>query len=143
MYYDQLRNAYIDAESGEVVLQEDAGLELSEIYYAENERITETRAERAPVIPMATIARPANMYSSLSKKRGIAPSPEENVANLEQELYDLHASGVDTVDATAVNAPHGMWDDWSMARTLQALEFEIPNEMFEGRFMNDIGRYSK
>eukprot|EP01032_Pedospumella_encystans_P021264 gene21264-24131_t len=131
MYYDQVRNAYIDAESGEVVLQEEGGIELSDIYYSENDRITETRAERAPVIPMATIARPSNLYSPLSKKRGIAPSPEENHANLEQELYDLHASGVDTVDATAVNVHHGMWDDWSMARALQALEFEIPNEMLE------------
>ena len=134
MYYDQVRNAYIDAESGAVVLQEDEGIELADIYYSEQGRTTETSPERSS-IPTATIARPSNSYTPLSKKsRGIAPSPEERVADLEQDLYDLHMTGQDTVDPTvAGSTDRGVWDDWSFARTLQALEFEIPLQALEGR----------
>ena len=133
MYYDRVRNAYIDSESGAVVLQEDTGIELSDVYSQESgltEATTEINSKFSP-----TIARPAgNSYTHLSKKRGIAPSPDEtHLSDLEQDLYDLHVSGVDTVDPTTTGpSDRSIWDDWSLARTLQALEFEIPNEMIEG-----------
>jgi len=138
MYYDQVRNAYIDAESGAVVLQEDEGIELADIYYSDQGRTTETTPERV-TIPTATIARPSNSYTPLSKKtRGIAPSPEERVADLEQDLYDIHMAGLDSAEPTIASTDRGMWDDWSMARTLQALEFEIPPQAFEGPYFHQF-----
>lgn len=135
MYFDPKRNAYIDSESGAVVLQEDEGFELTEIYNTGSSTRTESsRPERVNGLT-PTIARPASSspyYTPLSKQRNlVAPSPEESVASLEQELYDIHVSGVDAVEPTIIGpADHNLWDDWTMARTLQALEFEIPNEMF-------------
>lgn len=140
MYFDPKRNAYIDTESGAVVLQEEDGYELTEIYHTENitprTEPSTSRTERGSGLT-ATIARPASSssyYTPLSKQRNlVAPSPEESVASLEQQLYDIHVSGADAVEPTVTGpADHSLWDDWTMARTLQALEFEIPNEMFEG-----------
>ncbi len=135
MYFDPLQNAYIDTESGEVVYREGNGIELTDVY-ASTAPVTPRNETQTNSIFTATIARPQS-YTPLAKNRSpaVAPSPEDNALALEQELYDMHVSGVDIVEPTVTNpTDHSTWDDWSMARTLQALEFEIPNEMFEGTF---------
>ena len=132
MYFDPIRSAYIDTESGEVVFQEEGGIELGDIQ--PTGVAAAAPPERSSSIFSATVARPQS-YTPLSNHRSpaVAPSPEDNALVLEQQLYDMHVSGVDAVEPTVTSpADHSVWDDWSMARTLQALEFEIPNEMFEG-----------
>lgn len=132
MYFDPVQNAYIDAESGQVVYREEHGIELADVYVNEEQSI---RSESKANIFSPTIARPQS-YTPLSSKQrspAVAPSPEDNVADMERQLYDMHVNGADVIEPT-VTGPEdrNLWDDWSMARTLQALEFEIPNEVLEG-----------
>ena len=130
MYFDPIQKAYVDTESGEVVYREENGVELTDVYVD-----TVPRNDVQPSSFAATIARPQS-YTPLSKQRSptVAPTPDnEALTTLEQELYDMHVTGADIVEPTVTGpSDRGLWDDWTMARTLQALEFEIPNEMMEG-----------
>lgn len=65
--------------------------------------------------------------------RPITPTfVDGNISNFEQDLYDIHFGGVSTDPPTISADDSNTWDDWSLARSLQALEFEISNEMIEG-----------
>jgi hypothetical protein len=128
MHYDPVQKAYVDTESGEVVYKDEDGVEMNNI----NGQHSRTDSSRSSTYT-PTVARP--QYTPLSKQRGstVAPSPESNSLTLEQQLYDIHVSGVEAVEPTIEGpADHHAWDDWTLARTLQALEFEIPNEAMEG-----------
>ena len=54
----------------------------------------------------------------------------QNHSRSEHELYAIEANDTDVVApyATAVTNNNSYFDDWTLARTLQALEFEISNE---------------
>ena len=58
----------------------------------------------------------------------------------EKEIYQIHPTGNDFSDYNPIVAdplpaarPNAHSDDWLFARALQAMEFEITNEMIEGR----------
>lgn len=133
MHYDPVKRAYVDNDTGEVVYQEEQGLELTDVYISDTPPGQTTNSSYT-----ATVARPQK-YAPLSTQRSstIAPSPESNVVDLEQQLYDMHVSGADVVEPT-IESPsdRSVWDDWSLARTLQSLEFEIPNEAVNGGWLN-------
>lgn len=119
MHYDPVRNAYIDDETQEVVYQEDI------------------EAPRPPA-PTPTITKAA---SSKSNKRANdfermfelarIEVQESKVGDLENELYALHHDQAPGETFAAPPEGNPEYADWTFARTLQALEFEIPNEAME------------
>jgi hypothetical protein len=138
MFFDQKRNAYIDSDTGEVVLQEGGDVEMPQITNAAAPSKSNTTSLFSPTIARPSGASSGNSYTPISKtqKNTIAPSPEgnEEILGLEQEYYNLQLSSPEMVDQPVGNNhhSHSVWDDWTLARTLQNLEFEITNEMFEG-----------
>lgn len=123
MHYDPLRRAYVDDESGAVVFHEDE----------------EQQATLQPTI----LSPPQNVGSSRlhrvddsETKYGMiaTPSGQKNeLTSLEADLYDMHLAPDATADSTYAAPPENAaeFQDWSFARTLQALEFEIHDERAE------------
>mmetsp|Transcript_5243 Transcript_5243/g.8493 ORF Transcript_5243/g.8493 Transcript_5243/m.8493 type:complete len:441 (+) Transcript_5243:39-1361(+) len=178
MYYDVVRKAYIDSDSGKVVFQEDAGDEEEgnntfEMVNEMNIRhgnartvVNNTSSSSSNMDRLSafspTIARPAS-YSKVSPNTTAALSPYDgsrgSSSQLEQDLIQIHMHGIEMNDAgtsaihgdndggtgTGVgqNDEHGFWDDWSFARTLQAMEFEISNEMMQGAQDREEGDFNE
>ena len=86
-----------------------------------------------------------SMHSSSTSNKGASPGGTERVQQLERDLYAIQLTiNNGTEDVTVIGPavtstedsalpPHErhIWDDWSFARTLQALEFELPDEVID------------
>ena len=162
MYYDKLKNAYIDSESGAVVqleegdalpfdnLQElrDRALaeQLSSGYEENKNSLQQQQKTRSPT-------RNNNNYvgfvaSTTPQNNNIATSDEIYLQAL-QDAEDGRGSINPISSFNSSNDNHGGivdrtgwgWgfdDDWSLARTLQALEFEMEEETLEARQANQL-----
>lgn len=105
MYYDPLRNAYVDPSDGSIIPTEDGD-----------------------DIPYAVYSFPEEFHEleHISTKQDSSRSPQNGAISLEEELFSLHVSD----NLAARNEQDS--NDWTFARSLQALEFEISNDMLNG-----------
>jgi hypothetical protein len=104
MYFDTERNAYVDRDSGEVVFQEN---------HNPSHTIHEGDIHLNGVHEDAKLADPENGLFTMEDHNGYGSHPG----------YE-HLSP----NEKASNKTASTWDDWTLARALQALEFEIPQE---------------
>jgi len=140
MHFDPIRNAYIDSDTGTVVLQEtDPQLNLS-TFQALSSTSSPSSASRLPyVASRGTIAAPAggtspgtsSGYSSVP----VMPLAKDNILSLDQIYYSQgvdmelqHALQMSAAQTTQSSTGYHFFDDWTLARTLQSLEFEFTNE---------------
>jgi hypothetical protein len=140
MYFDADRNAYVDNETNAIVFQEgDVEIGHDEIY-----------VDQGFSSPSPTFARPSGSSSALYAmvKTPTSPSSDKNSSalsplnlSLEEELIHMHLSGGEPHMESDANP--GFWDDWTMARTLQAMEFEIMRPQEEGDFNEKEYRASR
>jgi len=140
MYFDRERNAYIDKDTGEVVFQEES--ENVEILPSLPEITSTLREQRG------TSARPHSIspHSNSTRSPPVSPTVSTNSRGLgrsasrdvEEELYrsldDVVEGPVDRADD-----PQG-WEDWNLARTLQAFEIEMDDEMVEDPDASDFNQ---
>eukprot|EP00981_Chlorochromonas_danica_P002661 scaffold521_cov177-Ochromonas_danica.AAC.15 len=140
MHYDPLRHAYIDNETNEVVYQEDEDVVIPPDLPINRSMSSD---EYRPV-SSTTFAEPprgsirderVQQFFQLVRKEVQRYDDEEAAANpplteMESQLYAMHHNPVNTNETFASPAEDNPeYQDWTLARTLQALEFEIPNEV--------------
>lgn len=99
----------------------------------------------AALLSPGTIARPSFNSMGISKAPSASTIPAAGqVSNLERELIAMHSSGnaeylrleEGTHEAIEIGddgeaKTHHMWDDWTVARALQAMEFEISADQLQ------------
>lgn len=131
MYYDSLRKAYVDKESGEVVFQEEEEAIQPTIVQPPTPIRNEQKALREE-----DSARARNFERLFELAR--QEVQQNNYNQLESQIIEMHRLGDDPELATStVAAPQEHepgFSDWSLARTLQALEFEIPRDGYAEDF---------
>lgn len=145
MYFDPTRNAYIDSDTGAIVLQEtDPQLSLN-TYQPVSSMSPPSSAEKLPYAPSrGTIAAPTGVIvTPPGSPSGYLAVPISTPARNDSLTLDqiYYAEGVDVelqqalqMTATAQtttnssSAGYHFFDDWTLARTLQSLEFEFTNE---------------
>jgi hypothetical protein len=98
MYFDTERNAYVDRDSGEVVFQE---------HHNPSHTIDESDIRVENIHDDMKLSETENGLFTMQSKPGY-------------EHLSAHDKSSDKTAST--------WDDWTLARALQALEFEIPQE---------------
>lgn len=145
MYFDPTRNAYIDSDTGAVVLQETDPQLILNTYQPVSSMSPPSYVEKLPYMPSrGTIAAPTGVtVTPPGSPSGYLSVPIDTPArngslSLEQIYYSQGTGDVELQQAlqmTAVNAQtahssagYHFFDDWTLARTLQSLEFEFTNE---------------
>ena len=132
MYYDSLRKAYIDKESGEVVFQEEEETIQPTIVQPPTPLRNEQKGVRGD--EDSERARKFERLFELARQE----IQQNNYNQLETEIIEMHRLGDDPERATGtIAAPQEHepeYSDWSFARTLQALEFEIPRDGYAEDF---------
>ncbi|RYY82534.1 hypothetical protein EON63_13105 [archaeon] len=132
MYYDSLRKAYIDKESGEVVFQE----EEEAIQPTVVQPPTPLRNEHMALRQDDDSDRARNFERLFELAR--QEVQQNNYNQLESQIIEMHRLGDDPeTAASTIAAPQEHepgFNDWSLARTLQALEFEIPRDGYAEDF---------
>lgn len=149
MYFDPSRNAYIDSDTGAVVLQETDPQPSLNNYQPVSSMSPPSSADKLPyryVPPVrGTIAAPIGVtVTPPGSPSGYLSVPINTPARNDPLTLDQIYYAEGTVDVelqqalqmTAVADPtahsssagYHFFDDWSLARTLQSLEFEFTNE---------------
>ncbi len=123
MFFDPVRNAYIDKDTNEVIFQEDGPSDTTEnTTIISNEPVDHQEISFDALFDLAAaehVAMQANFQEN--------PHTETDHQHSRLDHFEI---GQDE-DAVATHGASG-WDDWNLARTMQMLEFEISNEMMDG-----------
>lgn len=114
MYYDPEHQAYVDKDTNQIIYREtDNPLDVVEGHYA-------TIQAEEPIPDTEEFER---MYE-LAKLHRV----EQQYSQLESDLYQVHLRDYEE-PGTIVDDGNNHRSDWNFARTLQALEFEMANDM--------------
>ena len=144
MYFDPIRNAYIDMEDGSVVLQEtqqnnigDANSHSYTSIPASNKSNLESQKNESAIddndLDIQMMIDPAIIASQKMELERIERS-NRNKKGSEKELYQIHPvsnnefSDYNPIVVDPPTQENSHQSDWLFARALQAMEFEISNE---------------
>lgn len=142
MYYDAERDVLVDPESGTSIPITDNDVIPEEIKV---QRQLKKDHDLALSLSQGTTSSSRNGYDKLYTPERYeqrvslyqpqyADEPTDAEMKMQQELIDLRMDDLEAdVLPTTEEAQHGWMDDFTMARALQAMEFEIGEETQAGR----------
>jgi hypothetical protein len=140
MYYDPIKNALVDMETGDMIpVSDDDHLPddiKSQIQMKKDHDYALSLSQEAE--QSVSIHKPNRLAESLgSRNSHYDHVPQDGEMKMQQELIEMNLDNPNAPLPDTAEGEHGWFDDLTLARALQAMEFEMNGETYESRLRRE------